>query len=374
MTDAARSNPRLAARERVEALLDPDSFFELDGSTSEAGVVAGAGAVDGRDVAVFAFAAGAAPDEAAAATVVKVQDLALLRRTPVIGIDEPAALAGCAGVLARKVRSSGVVPQLRVLAAAEDDDGCSLSDLADFVLGGGGEAHLPVGDRPAVRALLSYLPAHSGEAPPFAPNGDPADRADQELQALAAPDAAFDLRDVVAALLDDRRLLEVQARAAASVLLGLGRLRGRAVGVVAGRPAAPGEALDAGACARAARFVRCCDAFNVPLVTLLDAPAANGRSGAQLVYACADATVPRLAVVAHHDAGALSTRQLGCDLVLAWPGARVAGADVYAAAEQGTVDTVIEPRETRRALVRGLELCLRKTVERPARRHGNIPL
>jgi acetyl-CoA carboxylase carboxyltransferase component len=370
VTDASPPDSPTAAREWIEALLDPGSFFELDSTTSDGGVVAGAGAIDGRDVAIYAFAAGAAADDVAAAKVVKVQELALQRRIPVIGVDEPAALAGVASVLGRKVRSSGVVPQLSVRTGSDPAGEVCASALADFVLGPGGEAHLPTGDRETVRSLLSYLPGHGGEAPPIAPGDDPVDRAEPGLQALTGADVPWDAREVVSALLDGRRLLEVQRHGAGSVVTGFGRLGGHAVGVVAG-------GLD-GACARAARFIRCCDAFNVPLVSLLDGPGfpsgAAGRAAAQLAYACAEATVPRLAVVVRRDAGPLSSRRLGCDLVLAWPGALIAGMDVYAAAERGTVDAVIEPRETRRALVRGLELCRRKTVERPTRRHGNIPL
>jgi methylmalonyl-CoA decarboxylase subunit alpha len=395
VTDAPRPHLRMAARERIAALLDPGSFFELDSSTSEVGVVAGAGAIDGRDVAVHGFDAGASLDEVAAAKVVKVQELALQRRMPIIGIDEPGgpgadqgvgALAGFAAILSRKVRSSGVVPQISVIGADASSGDVPACALADFVFaangaagGAAGEAHFLDGDRPAVGALLSYLPSHSGEAPPFTPTGDPVDRGDPELQALAAgtADAAHDLRGVLTALLDDRRLLEVRPRAAGSVLVGFGRLGGHAVGVMANRPAMAG-ALDADACTGAARFIRFCDAFNVPLVMLADGPgfptAAGGRPAAQVLYACAEASVPRLAVIARGDTGVLSSRQLGADLVLAWPGAVIGGVDVYAAAERGAVDAVIEPRETRRALVRGLELCLRKTVERPARKHGNIPL
>ncbi|HSR23458.1 MAG TPA: carboxyl transferase domain-containing protein, partial [Candidatus Eisenbacteria bacterium] len=321
--------------------------------------------------------------------------LALQRRTPIIGVDDPgepgadagmAALAGFAGVLSRKVRASGVVPQLSVVTGARPGGETCSAALADFVFtaaGMGGGAHFRAADEAgcwrAVRALLSYLPAHAGESPPFAPADDPHDRAEPELQALAAGGpGAYDVREVVPALLDDGRLLEVQPHFAGSLLVGFGRLGGHAVGMVANQPGVLARALDAGECAKAARFVRTCDAFNVPLVSLVGGPGfpagAAGRAAAQLVYACGEAAVPRLAVIARSDPGVLWSRRLGADLVLAWPGAVIGGVDVYAAAERGAVDAVIEPRETRRALVRGLELCLRKTVERPAGRHGNIPL
>jgi propionyl-CoA carboxylase beta chain len=134
------------------------------------------------------------------------------------------------------------------------------------------------------------------------------------------------------------------------------------------------------AAARAARFVRCCDAFNVPLLTVVDTPGtvAPGRDHARMLYAYGEATVPKLSVIAGRAAGdgylLMSPRQLGADLCLAWPSATVGAGDPYAAAERGFVDDVIEPRETRRTLLRGLELCLRKTAEMPPRKHGNIPL
>jgi propionyl-CoA carboxylase beta chain len=370
-------------RERIEALLDAGSFAELDRFETGpgAGAVVGVGTIDRRDVALYAMDL-AALSEVAAMKVVKVQELALRSRVPLIGLHDPpggalpdglAPLAAFADVVERHVRASGAIPQLSLVADPALTDGVHPAALADFVLDLAGAAD--------VRALLSYLPSHSGEAPPFLPTSDPADRGDPELQTIV-PDGRrpYDMRDVVARLLDDRRFLEVHASSGPSVLTGLGRLGGHPVGVVANQPAVEGGAIDAPAAARAARFVRCCDAFNVPLLTVVDTPGpvAPGRDHARLLYAYGEATVPKLSVIAGRAAGdgylLMSPRQLGADLCLAWPSAAVGAGDPYAAAERGIVDHVAEPRETRRALVRGLELCMRKVVEPAPRKHGNIPL
>jgi propionyl-CoA carboxylase beta chain len=426
------------ARDRIEALLDLGSFVELDlfatagtaGADEDrpppgSGVVAGHGTIDGRDVAVYAFdptVQGGPLGRVTAEKIVKVQELALRSRIPIIGLNESGGarvqdgitgLAGCADVLHRAVRSSGVIPQLSVICGPCGGEAIHAPALTDFIFvvaGAGGDAtfdpmsggahFLPEDEArcwQGVRSLLSHLPAHSGEAPPFRPTADPADRADAELQTLVPDDPSlpYDMREVVTRLLDDRQLLEVQPFFAPNVLVGLGRLGGHAVGVVANQPQVLAGAIDAGASTKAAGFIRFCDAFNLPLVSLVDAPdhqpgAAQGhgatvRHGARLLYAYAEATVPKLAVVTRRDHGwaycAMSPKQMGADLNLAWPGAEIgvtgpegAAASLYAAAELGYVDDVIEPRQTRLALLRGLELCLRKTVERPARKHGNIPL
>lgn len=400
MTDAPPPKLRTASGGAIDGLLDRGTFFELDGATSARphdGVLAGVGAVDGRDVAVWLLEHGAPLTGAAAAKVVKLQEVALRSRIPVIAIDGPgepapgdgiAALGGAAEVLERMVRSSGRIPQLSVRL---DGEAGWAAALADFVFAAGPDAHFPAGAEAdcwlAVRRLLSYLPGHCGETPPFVPTEDPGDRADPELQALAGG-GRRDVREVAAALLDDRGLLEAQAGLGPAMLVGFGRLAGHTVGVVANQPLVQAGAIDGAGATKAARFIRFCDAFNVPLVSLVDvagfAPGTGAADRARLVSAYADATVPKLAVVVGRAGGgayaAMSPKQAGVDLNLAWPSAAIAAAgpesavDVYLAAERGYVDEIIEPRETRRSLVRGLELCLRKTVERPARKHGNIPL
>jgi propionyl-CoA carboxylase beta chain len=352
-------------RARIAALVEPGSFFELDRAES-GGAVVGVGTIGGRDVALYAVDV-ASLDEMSAAKVVKVQELALRSRIPLVclhdgGAGPPeglAALAGYASVLAGHVRASGVVPQLTVAPAPA---GLHPAALTDFVV-----------DPAEVGPLLSHLPAHSGEPPPVAPADDPPLRGDPELQTMA--DGPYDSRELVERLLDGRAFLEVGSGCGAGLLTGLGRLAGNSTGVVASRAVA----IDGEAAARAARFVRFCDAFDVPLLTVVDSPGleAAGLDHARLLSAYGAATVPRLAVVVGRANGEayllLSPRQLGADLCLAWPTAAVGAGDPYPAAERGYVDEVIEPRETRRALVRGLELCLRKTAEPPPRKHPSFP-
>ena len=373
----------------IEALLDPGTFVELDqvARAPDDEAVVGQGTVDGRDVAVYGLDP-ATLGEVAAAKIVKAQELALRCRVPIVGLLGPpamgpngvAALAGQADILLRQVRSSGVVPQLSVVGQEPGAEDLRWAALTDFVVRGGDAG----AGRDEVRALLSHLPAHRAEAPPYAPSTDPSDRGDPELQTLV-PDQAdhpYDMRDVITRLLDDRRFLEVQADVAPTMLVGFGRLGGYAAGMVANQPSVRSGEIDAGAAAKAARFIRTCDAFGVPLVTLVDAPAdlagCTPRDRAKLSYAYGEATVPKLAVVTRRAAGAayvlMSPRQMGVDLSLAWPSAEIGADGPYAAAERGYVDDVIEPRETRRTLIRGLELCRRRTVDRPPAGHGNIPL
>src|SRR5205823_3306153 len=277
-----------------------------------------------------------------------------------------------------------------------------------------------------VRDLLSYLPASNAEQPPVRATGDDPERADPELQAIVpeSPHLPYDMREVVTRLLDVRRFLEVQPFFAQNMVIGFGRLAGHPVGVVANQPRVLAGAIDIDASTKAARFIRLCDAFNVPIVSLVDVPGylpgtsqEHGgiiRHGAKLLYAYAEATVPKLTVITRKDYGGaycvMSPKQMGADLNLAWPSAEIAVmgpeaavniiykrdltgaadpatrrkelvaeytarfANPYIAAERGYIDDVIEPSQTRRELVRGLQLCLRKTVERPPRKHGNIPL
>ena len=232
------------------------------------------------------------------------------------------------------------------------------------------------------------------------------------------------MREVIARLLDERRFFEVQPFFAQNIVVGFGRLGGRPVGVVGNQPRVLAGAIDIKASTKAARFIRFCDAFNIPILSMVDVPGYlpgtsqehEGiiRHGAKLLYAYAEATVPKLAVITRKDYGGaycvMSPKQMGADLNLAWPMAEIAVmgpeaavniiyrrelasspepekrraelvgeytarfANPYVAAERGYVDDVIEPKETRRELIRGLELCLRKQVDRPVRKHGNIPL
>jgi acetyl-CoA carboxylase carboxyltransferase component len=494
-TEASRRRRALGrpdARERIDALLDPGSFVELDMfATARAtglgmderrvpgdGVVVGFGTIDGRDVAVYAYdptVLGGSLGEVTAEKIVKVQELALRTRIPIIGINDSggariqegvAALAGYADIFYRNVRSSGVIPQLSVIAGPCTGGAVYSPALTDFIfmvaetghlfitgpevvrvttgeevgfdeLGGGevhstrsGVAHFLAPTEAEcwadVHRLLSYLPSSNADQPPLRPTDDDVERADPELQTLVpdSPNLPYDMREVALRLLDDRRLLEVQPFFAMNMLVGFGHLGGHPVGVVANQPKVLAGAIDIDASTKAARFIRFCDAFNVPILSLVDVPGylpgtaqEHGgiiRHGAKLLYAYAEATVPKLAVITRKDYGGaycvMSPKQMGADLNLAWPSAEITVmgpeaavnviyrrelarapdpaarraelvadytarfANPYVAAERGYVDDVVEPRETRRELIRGLRLCLRKTAERPARKHGNIPL
>ena len=489
---ARRAKGRADARARITALLDEGSFVELDMfATSRAegngmedrrspgdGVVTGFGAVDGRPVAVYAYdptVFGGSLGEVTAEKIVKIQELALADRVPIIGINDSGgariqegvvALAGYADIFLRNVRSSGVIPQLSIIAGPCTGGAVYSPAITDFVhivneagymfitgpevirvttgedvsfdeLGGGhvlggvsGVAHF-LHDSEAecwdgVRALLSYLPSHNGEAPPFLPTADDPERADAELQTIvpASPNLPYDMREVITRVLDDRRFLEVQPSYARNIVVGLGRLGGEVVGLVGNQPRVLAGAIDIRASVKAARFIRFCDAFNIPIVSLVDVPGYlpgtaqehEGiiRHGAKLLYAYAEATVPKLTVITRKDYGGaycvMSPKQMGADLNLAWPSAEIAVmgpeaavnvinrrelashphpdvlrrelvasyterfATPWVAAERGYVDDVIEPRETRARLIRGLALCRRKRVDRPVRKHGNIPL
>jgi propionyl-CoA carboxylase beta chain len=418
------------ALRRLLALLDPDSFVRLGGfAVSEPGaadselgtgrLAVGFGSVSGRDVAVYAAAPNVLLDEVAAERILRVQELALRNRLPIVAVDEPiaprpeegiASLAGWASVLAGKVAASGVIPQISVVTSP-GGTAAPPHDLADFTLAIGelGRRHLADFTLPseaecwrAVRRLLSYLPSSGLEPPPRLSGVADPEGTDPELDRAVpeATDARYDVRELISRLLDGPGLMEVQSDHAANAVVGFGRLDGYAVGVVANQPAAGDGALDPGAAAKAARFVRCCDAFNLPLLTLVDSPGWSSREdpgeagpaladrGAGVFAAYVEATVPKLTVIAGRAYAEgyrlMAPKEAGADLNLAWPRARIAAVsgseigggdgsipvvDAYAAAERGFIDRVIEPRETRRELIRGLGLCLGKTVERPARKH-----
>src|ERR1700716_2278624 len=487
-----RAAGKATARDRIEMLLDEGSFVELDVfATHRAhgfgmedrripgdGVVAGFGEIDRRPVAVYAYDAtvfGGSLGEVTAEKIVKVQELALRNRVPIIGINDSGgariqegvvALAGYADIFLRNVRSSGVIPQISVIAGPCTGGAVYSPAITDFIfivagqgymfitgpevirvvtgedvsfdeLGGGdvhnatsGVAHfLPLTEQACadgVRKLLSFLPSSNGERPPFVPTTDDLERADPELQTIVpeSPNKPYDMRELVSRVLDHREFFEIQPFFAPNIVVGLGRLGGDVVGIVAPQPRVRAAAIDINASVKAARFIRFCDAFGIPIISFVDVPGylpgrdqEHGgiiRLGAKLLYAYAEATVPKLAVITRKNYGGaytvMSPKQMGADLNLAWPTAEIAVmgpdaavniiykrelasspapadrrkelvahytarfANLYVAAERGYIDDVIEPSETRRALIRGLELSLRKTVERPSRKHGNIPL
>ncbi|WP_255498098.1 acyl-CoA carboxylase subunit beta [Nakamurella sp. PAMC28650] len=491
------------ARERVQMLLDPGSFVELDALTRHRstnfglaahrpygdGVIIGYGSVDGRQVCVFSqdvTVFGGSLGEVYGEKIVKIMDFAMKTGRPLVGINEGGgariqegvvSLGLYAKIFKRNVHASGVIPQISLIMGAAAGGHVYSPALTDFVvmvdktsqmfitgpdivkavtgedvtleeLGGarthntrsGNAHHLAVDEQDAidyVRALLSYLPSNNlSTTPPDGPwpelSADDLEPAasDLELDGLI-PDSAnqpYDMNTVVRAVLDDGEFLPVQDLYAPNVITGFGRVRGRSVGVVANQPMHLAGTLDINASEKAARFVRTCDAFNVPVITFVDVPGFlpgtdqewNGiiRRGAKLIYAYAEATVPLITVITRKAYGGaydvMGSKHLGADLNLAWPTAQIAvvgsagavsilyrkdlaaaekaGEDVaalrarlqteyedalanpYIAAERGYVDEVIAPSSTRAAITTALQMLADKRRSLPPRKHGNIPL
>jgi len=444
------------------------------------GVVTGWGEVDGRPVVAFAQDAtvfGGALGEAHAMKVVKVMETARKAGVPIVGLDDSGgariqegvmSLGGYGEVFFRNVLLSGVVPQISLILGPCAGGAVYSPAITDFVIMsegtgemfitgpdvvravtgeevtmealGGADAHAELSgvshftaesDRDALRLarrLLSYLPLNNLEDPPGAPASAPPDAAGRELVATVPEDAnaPYDVHAVIDRVVDVDSFLEVHRAWAGNLVVGLARLDGRAIGVVANNPAVLAGTLDINASVKGARFVRFCDAFNLPLVTFVDVPGflpgtaqEHGgiiRHGAKLLYAYAEATVPMLTVILRKAYGGaydvMCSKHLGGDLNLAWPTAEIAvmGAEgavnilfrreleegdaaqrdakraeltanyrreflnPYLAAERGYIDDVIDPATTRARLVDGLRILAGKRDDRPGRKHGNIPL
>ena len=441
------------------------------------GVVTGMARIDGRDVMLFshdAAAFGGSLGEVFAEKVVKAMDLAYRNRVPIIGINDSGgariqegvvSLAGYAEIFWRNVESSGVIPQLSLILGACTGGAVYSPAMTDFTLMvhggymfitgpevvrvttgeevtfdqlGGAEVHnvksgvahflAQTEDEcfQQTRTLLSFLPQHSGEQPPVACSTDPTDRTDPGLGALipASAKEAYDMKAVVRRVVDGGEFLEVQPYHAMNIVVGFARLGGHPVGVVANQPKVMAGSLDIDASVKGARFVRFCDAFNIPLIVFEDVPGFlpgtqqehRGiiRHGAKLLYAFCEATVPKLTVITRKAYGGaycvMCSKHIRADYNAAWPTAEVAVmgpeaavnvifrrqidaapdpaakraelvadyaerfANPYVAAERGYLDEVIDPSRTRPALIRSLRLSLRKGRTRAPRWHGNIPL
>jgi acetyl-CoA carboxylase carboxyltransferase component len=487
-----RQQGKLLARERLEKLLDPGSFVELDRYVRHRNpyfgmmdrrpygdaVVTGYGTILGRKVFVFSqdfTIFGGSLSEAFAEKICKVMDLAAKYGCPLIGINDSGgariqegvvSLAGYAEIFWRNVQSSGVIPQISLVMGPSAGGAVYSPAMTDFVLmvegtsymfitgpevvqtvtgeevtfeelGGAathasksGVAHFISPTEEAcledARYLLSFLPQNNIDPPPYAEPSDPSDREDAELDSLIPdnPNKPYDMKDVVRRVFDDGDFLEVHERFAENIVCGFARLGGHSVGVVGNQPRALAGVLDIDSSVKAARFVRTCDAFNIPLVTFVDVPGFlpgtsqewGGiiRHGAKLLYAYSEATVPKLAVITRKAYGGaydvMSSKHIRADFNFAWPTAEVAVmgpegavnivfrkeledaedadarreelvadyraqfANPYVAAERGYVDEVIEPRRTRPVLIDALETALTKREPRPRRKHGNIPL
>ncbi|MBO0768552.1 MAG: acyl-CoA carboxylase subunit beta [Solirubrobacterales bacterium] len=490
--DKQHAKGKLTARERIEKLLDPGTFQELDTfvrhrttdfemqKTRPYGdaVVTGHGTIDGRRVAVFSqdfTVFGGSLGEVMAEKMCKVMDLAEKIGCPVIGINDSGgariqegvvSLGAYGDVFLRNVKSSGVIPQISLIMGPCAGGAVYSPAITDFIfmvketshmfitgpeviktvtgeevgfedLGGAmshnsksGVAHFASDDEDAcledARYLLSFLPQNNMETPPRMVSGDDPNRMDEELDAVVPdnPNKPYDMRNVVRHVVDDGEFYEVHEHYAKNIVVGFARLDGFSVGIIGNQPAALAGVLDIDSSEKAARFIRTCDAFNIPFVTFCDVPGFlpgttqewGGiiRHGAKLLYAYAEATVPKITVITRKSYGGaydvMGSKHLGADFNFAWPTAEVAvmGADgavniiyrkdisssptpdqrrealvndykahfanPYIAAERGYIDDVIIPHETRPKLISALHTLETKRQQGPRRKHGNIPL
>jgi acetyl-CoA carboxylase carboxyltransferase component len=441
-------------------------------------VVTGWGYVDGRKVFVFSqdfTVFGGSLGEVMGEKICKIMDLALETGAPVIGLNDSggariqegaAALAGYGYIFDRNVRSSGVIPQISAIMGPCAGGAVYSPSMTDFTfmvsktshmfitgpdvikavtgeevsqeeLGGAmshasksGVAHFVAADDEdclaQIRYLLSFVPSNNFESPPyFAPTDDPERSCDELLDVIPdSPNKPYDMHQVIGSIFDDGEFLEVHAHWAQNIICGLARLGGHSVGVVANQPQVLAGTLDIVSSTKAARFVRFCDAFNIPLVAFVDVPGFlpgteqeyGGiiRHGAKLLYAFSEATVPRMTVITRKAYGGaylvMNSKHIRADISFAWPSAEIAvmGAEAavnvihrreiaaaddagarraeliadyterfsnpYIAAERGYVDDIIEPQESRARLIRALEMLRSKRETIPQRKHGNIPL
>lgn len=436
------------------------------------GMVTGYGKIDGRLVYVFAqdfTVFGGTMSRSNADKVVKVMDLAMRMGAPVIGLNDSGgariqegveSLAGYADIFHRNVRSSGVIPQISAILGPCAGGAVYSPALTDFILmteessymfvtgpdviktvtheevtkeelGGAmthnaksGVAHFTASDDEQammlIRELMSYLPSNNTEDPPYRAPHDLPDRTDEQLQGLVPddPNKPYDMKEIITSVVDNHEFLEVQPFYAKNMIIGFARFNGHPVGIVANQPAHLAGCLDISSSVKAARFVRFCDAFNFPIVTLVDVPGflpGTGQElggiikhGAKLLYAFSEATVPKITLITRKAYGGaydvMSSKHIGADVNFAYPTAEIAVmgpdgavnilyrnlddegranaisdyktrfANPFRAAELGYVDEIIFPRDTRRRLIQALDMTRNKAVSNPKRKHGNIPL
>lgn len=483
---------KLTARERIDTLLDPGSFIEMDAfavhRTSSFGmeqkkpmgdgVITGYGTIDNRPVCVFSqdfTVFGGSLGEVFAEKICKIMDLSMRMGVPCIGINDSGgariqegvvSLGGYAEIFYRNVLSSGVIPQLSIISGPCAGGAVYSPVMTDFILmvrnisqmfitgpdviktvtgeevdsetlGGAmthnsrsGVAHFAANDEnecfDQLRTLLSFIPSNNMEEPPYVPPEDDPNRMDDRLQTLIPDNARrpYDITTAIEAIVDDEFFFEVQGYWARNIVIGFARLDGHSIGIVANQPMHLAGTLDIDSSVKGARFVRFCDSFNIPILTLVDVPGFlpgtqqeyGGiiRHGAKLLYAYCEATVPKLTVITRKAYGGaydvMASKHVRADFNFAWPTAEIAvmGVDAavriifrkelaeatdqaarqaelvedyqkrfanpYVAAERGYIDAVIEPQETRPTLVRALKLARTKRQSLPARKHGNIPL
>jgi propionyl-CoA carboxylase beta chain len=490
--EAQHAKGKLTARERIDLLVDPGSFVEIDRFVTHRcndfgmeknrilgdGVVTGSAKIDGRPIYLYSqdfTVFGGSLSETHAAKICKIMEMAMKMGVPVIGLNDSGgariqegvvSLGGYADIFFRNTRASGVVPQISAIMGPCAGGAVYSPAITDFILmvedtsflhitgpdvvktvthedvtsedlGGArvhsttsGVAHFTAPDDAAclllLRDLIGYLPLNNAEEPPFVATDDDPNRAEPKLDSIIpeSSDQPYDMREVIKLVVDDGRFLEVHSRYARNIIVGFARLAGHVIGIVGNQPAHLAGVLDLSASIKGARFIRFCDAFNIPLLTFEDVPGfLPGKDqehggiithGAKLLYAYCEATVPKLTVITRKAYGGaydvMSSKHVGGDVNLAWPGAEIAvmGAEgaakivfrkeiqaaqdqeaeearlvdaykekfynPYRAAARGYIDDVIEPGQTRSALVRALELTRRKRDRIPTKKHGNIPL
>jgi propionyl-CoA carboxylase beta chain len=484
--DAQHAKGKLTARERVEILLDEDSFEEIDmyvehncvdfGMTEQVipgdGVVTGSGTINGRLVYVYSqdfTVLGGSLSERHAQKICKVMDNAMKVGAPVIGLNDSggariqegvAALGGYAEVFQRNVNASGVIPQLSMIMGPCAGGAVYSPAMTDFIFMvkdssymfvtgpevvktvtnevvtqeelGGAITHTTktsVADLAlendieallAARDFFDFLPLNNREEVPERPSADPYDRRDNSLDTLipASANQPYDMHEVLRKILDEGDFFEIQPAHAANIIVGFGRIEGRTVGVVANQPMVLAGVLDINSSKKAARFVRFCDCFNIPILTFVDVPGFlpgtnqehNGiiKHGAKLLFAYAEATVPKITVITRKAYGGaydvMASKHLRGDLNYAWPTAEIAvmgakgaveiifrGLDAegiaektkeyenrfanpFVAASKGFIDEVIYPHSTRRRIALGLRKLRNKQLENPWKKHDNIPL
>src|SRR5436309_5346785 len=486
------SRGKMTARERIEALVDLDSFVEIDRDALHQtrdfgmmdkrilgdGVVTGYGKINGRQVYVFSHdftVFGGSLGEMFARKVTKIMDMALKTGVPVIGLNDSGgariqegvvSLGGYAEIFFRNVLASGVVPQISAIMGPCAGGAVYSPARTDFILmvnntgymfitgpdvirtvtheevtreelGGAdihntrsGVAHFEGANEAdtlaMVRELLSFIPSNNLDDPPFVTTDDPPDRRDPALASIVPenPNKPYDMRQVIAAVVDDGDFFEVQQAFARNILCGFARLGGRSVGIVANQPAFLAGVLDIDASVKAARFVRFCDCFNISLVTFVDVPGFlpgtaqefGGiiKHGAKLLYAFCEATVPKITVITRKAYGGaydvMSSKHIRADVNVSYPTAEIAVmgpdgavniifrneierakdpaaererlvadyrrtfANPYKAAELGYIDDILQPADTRPRLIGALEMLQNKRDRNPPKKHGNIPL
>lgn len=489
--DAQHEKGKLTARERIDLLLDKDSFVELfpfiehrathfgmdQKEAPGEGVVTGYGKIAGRLVYVFAqdfTVFGGALGEMHARKIARTMDLAAQNGAPIIGLNDSGgariqegvvSLDGYGHIFYRNAIYSGVVPQISVILGPCAGGAVYSPAITDFVfmvektsqmfitgpkvietvtgekissedLGGAkmhtqisGNAHFSAADEPTVleevRRLLSFLPQNQGEKPPRAAENASGEWI-EEMATIVPIEGTkvYDVLNLIHLLVDDGDFMQVHENFAKNIVVGFGRIDGFSVGLIANQPKVLAGGLDINSSDKLARFIRFCDSFNIPLITLEDVtgffPGVNQeyggiiRHGAKILYAYSEATVPKITVITRKAYGgayvALNSKAIGADIVYAWPNSEIAVmgpegaaniifakeianspepdttraekieeyrekfANPYVAAANGMVDDVIDPRETRKKLRESLEMLRNKTEHRPAKKHGNIPL